>query len=1060
MSKASAYPPAAYDTHRQTQALEANRPGYFESLGPATKTEWVSSWIVRDMMGNDYQTDPNFVFSEYEDEFTKGIPYEYRDRFHEAVSYEHAAMIRLQTLDVLESEQKLASAGWSGLAARLTAGMLDPTVIAATIATEGAAAPWAFATKATRLQRALRTGLVGLAVDAPVEAYMASQDPSRDMSSVAFALAASFTFTGSLGGLLSPIETRQFQKAGSDLARAIEADEIAEAGLELTEKGKRYYRLASTNGDELIEADHMDVLFEGLKNASGEKGRSILGRLRFGMTGRGTQSPIEDTRRLFRMMAQDILPDAKGAPTTLSATELIDLRSRQLVADLYPPIDSSFKGWAKRTGQKASRANRRTFAEEVGRATRRPVDEIADPDVATAANKVRSVLNEYLHRGQRHGLAGFDEILDDPRYLMRIWSAKGIETLTAEVGQENVHQLIKQSLAQGAGQFTESQADAIAKALRINTIRRQFAPDQAHTPIWNNNSTDTLERILREELNLGDNYVDDILWSVTKDSKSGQAINRTKRRLDLDEATSITAVDSAGNPIRDISLDELLENDAVAIVQSYARQIDGAIAERKILEAFAEEGEAAVPSFETLLARMADKVSQMGKPNVAKKFARDAARATVLNKIITGQPLGTVSPEIAKWLSRIRQLNLLRVGGKFGLAQIPETGQLMGAAGFRAISKHVPAMRLLHKRALDGKLTNETLREIQAITGEGTDGIGVALGRHTHRFSDWGAVDAPNMSKVDDTIEAGGDWLNKWGSGMTPINERLQMMAALAATQKFVDSAFGARIPSPRRLALIGLSPQDAEGVFKQIRKYAETTKGHLGTSYRKINIDKWDDAEAAAKFVTGISKWSGRVIQRNDPGQLAAWMTSDAGRIITQFRSFTISSWEKQVLHGLYARDLQVFSEWSASMLVGSLAYISLQYTNSIGRTDRQEFLAERLSPVEIGKGAFQRAGFAAMFPSMIDSGLMMMRQPAAFSYGRTTGMAADWVSGSPSVDFLQKSINTVSGAIAATTRGDYQWSQANHRDLTSLIPFQNMAGIQNVLQAIGGTLPQRSKE
>ena len=52
-------------------------------------------------------------------------------------------------------------------------------------------------------------------------------------------------------------------------------------------------------------------------------------------------------------------------------------------------------------------------------------------------------------------------------------------------------------------------------------------------------------------------------------------------------------------------------------------------------------------------------------------------------------------------------------------------------------------------------------------------------------------------------------------------------------------------------------------------------------------------------------------------------------------------------------------------SVLFGGLAYTLQTHVNSIGRDDKESFLEERLSVTEIGKAAFQRAGWFSLFPA-----------------------------------------------------------------------------------------------
>ena len=414
-------------------------------------------------------------------------------------------------------------------------------------------------------------------------------------------------------------------------------------------------------------------------------------------------------------------------------------------------------------------------------------------------------------------------------------------------------------------------------------------------------------------------------------------------------------------------------------------------------------------------------------PGVRRRFSKEFKVGTV--KLVTGQGYSTANMP-SSWMST---------------ARAPEVaGQVR--AGIRNFAHSMPAFRKIWQRGLDGELTDDLLREIQAFTGEGPDALAGRLGSHTHRFEGIsGADDLLTTRGLETGLDRAGNALN-WMSGMTPVNQMLQIGAARCAVQKFADAAFSGRMPSVRRLALIGLTKDDAQKIIGQIRKYSERTKGSLGVTFRRVNIDKWEDQAVAAKFLTGVNKWSSRVIQRNDPGQLAAWMTKDWGRAITQFRAFNLVSPEKQVLTGLYAADLQTVSSWTTSMFFGGLTYMTMQYGNSIGRTDRKSYLAKRLTPREIAKGAFQRAGWAAIFPGPIDTAVRLTGRDPVFQYGRTSGLKTDAFWGNPSTDTMDKLLKLGITIGSTVFNPDYRFSQDDARNVASLLPAWNVLAIQNL--------------
>jgi len=233
------------------------------------------------------------------------------------------------------------------------------------------------------------------------------------------------------------------------------------------------------------------------------------------------------------------------------------------------------------------------------------------------------------------------------------------------------------------------------------------------------------------------------------------------------------------------------------------------------------------------------------------------------------------------------------------------------------------------------------------------------------------------------------------------------------------------------------------------------TKEGFLGKKIQAIKLDDWEDLEASSMFVSTVDRWARHIIQENDIGNMHRFMGTTVGQIMMQFRSFMMVSWAKQFLHGAYSRDFQTFAAFSASMAAAGTAYTAQTYLKSVGRDDAEEYRRERLSSAEIGKAAFQRSAWASIIPAALDTAAL---GDPIFAYGRSTGLASDAVAGNPTVDLLDKALNLYKGGGRAVADEDYSWSQTDQRNLTSMLAFQNLMGVQNILNAISSDLPRQS--
>jgi hypothetical protein len=295
---------------------------------------------------------------------------------------------------------------------------------------------------------------------------------------------------------------------------------------------------------------------------------------------------------------------------------------------------------------------------------------------------------------------------------------------------------------------------------------------------------------------------------------------------------------------------------------------------------------------------------------------------------------------------------------------------------------------------------------------------------------------------------------------MAPINMVLQRMAGRAAVQRWMNDAVkGASSFSPSRLAGFGMTEDMAGRVRAQMLKHVKTEEGVLGRNIKRLNIEDWDDQEVAGAFINAIDRWSRKIIQENDIGQMSQWMTTDLGKTVVQFRSFMVAAWTKQALTGAHHKDMETFMMWSTSILFGGLSYVAQTHINAIGRDDADEYRAERLSSSAIGRSAFQRAGFATIVPPAVDTMAQAVGFEPVFAYGRSTGLASGALTGNPTTDLLDKVTRAGQGVIAAATRSDYDYSQQDARAATSVLPFQNAMIIRNAIAMVTQGLPDWSE-
>ncbi|MFN3711820.1 MAG: hypothetical protein ACK4S8_14830, partial [Alishewanella aestuarii] len=291
-------------------------------------------------------------------------------------------------------------------------------------------------------------------------------------------------------------------------------------------------------------------------------------------------------------------------------------------------------------------------------------------------------------------------------------------------------------------------------------------------------------------------------------------------------------------------------------------------------------------------------------------------------------------------------------------------------------------------------------------------------------------------------------------SGMSHINMALQRLTGRVLVQRFMDDAVGRRPINQRRMRAMGISDELHPRIQAQMVKHVDQTDGLLGRKVSRINVDKWDDLDAKNAFINGVDRWSKKVIQENDVGNMPAIMTTELGKTIFQFRSFMLASYTKQLLSGIHHRDWETFAAFATSMVFGGLFYAGQTVVNAQGRADKEDFLEKRLSPESIAKASFQRAGFSSLIPMGVDTIAGITDFGPIFDF-RSSDLASS-VFSNPTWDLVTGAQRGFQGIVAPLLNSDYEFSQQDYRAITSTLVFQNAFVIRNALAALGGGLPR----
>lgn len=988
------------------------------------------------------ELDPDFVLTkEVQSELLRDVPApvqgDLRRELIDATSFKHAELIKDDFMEEMRREMLIAEAGGKGLALRVLANVVEPVNLALALSTGGLS----YLSKAGALRSFARAGALTAAEAAAIETFLVNTQGTRDSSDIVLSALGAFVLGGAAGA--AGRSAQMAHAVGVAQRRATIAaakDAFAREGLE----GGGAARAFDVT-EPLMEADvarQFDI------STDPDVPRSALGSARFDAVGKLGQSSDPFVRDLGRALAEEGVGVEGHGVVRFGASEFAALTHRRLMTVFRRTTDPAFRAWLGETGKgwkgNFDLAARAEFWEQVGEAVLAG-GRHASPNVTRAAKAVSDTFARYLAEAKKVRVHGLDQVPFNPEYLPRIRRAERLRELVGEHGESEIRRLIAKGIRAASPDMERKVASRIARGLLKRYRRLEAGMDAGLAHGLRTDDVSLLREILRDA-DLDDDAIETTIAQTKAATEKASTVSRAKRRVDMDLNAAIRLARTGDR----LQLSELFETNAEQLLYNYSRVMSGWIG-------MARQVNIRSPGDLTrVLGVVRSRGEELGRS--AAEVEADIRRLEFLAKGVTGQPLENDPAGVfAKFGRGVRDMNFLRIGAAFGLAQLPEMGVLIATAGLRNTLAHLPALRGMIRRGVDGKLDDTLAAEIEDMLAPGVDRL---LNAPATRWEEHGFATAERglRRRVDDAVQVAKRATADIG-GLSLATTVFQRMAARGIMQKLLGFAHGAKLSKAqlRRLKGMGIAPEMLDRIKAQMRKHATTESSFVPGRrvLRQLNPDTWDDAQALDTLVLAVHREARRVVQENDIGTSAAWLHTTTGKMMTQFRTFSLTAWSKATLHNVHHRDFQAWMNMQMSMLLGGMAYVAQQSVNVGDREEREK----RLSVEEIGKAAFQRTAVASLLPMLVDStATTLFRTEPLFAYGRSSGLATGALRGVPAVDLIDR-MSQVAGMPAVLARPDLQFTKRDYRNLVGLLPvLGGMLGIRRVADALGENLPERA--
>lgn len=1056
--------------------------------------DWATTQHIINAFG-DEGPDPSWnLTKDHFERWKKELP----EYMWERISYEQPMSEKQfnNTIERLKKEDEInkrlqSVSGW-GEAGRFGLSMLDPAELVATIGVEAATLGTAsFIIGPAKLGRAARIGLGAVSNAALGVGFNASRDKG-DMTWADYGWGIGFDallggLVGHLDGSMAGIGQKQIEEIKlPKTEREAKIDTAWQEFNALRQKGESITLDNAGTVTVTPEVPRVNVPTESSVGAaqtdttirppttmapeikqSEAPQTSVLDKGRVSVLGQAMRSESPMERTIMPHLGEDAVGRTDGSVTPISTAEWARQRHTATEAAWNQAVVPAFREWQDAQGVGMLG---RVFGggQEFEKFSNQVYDFIEDtrPDAAThyhpsvvkAGSKAREILEDYAKLYNNPGLvdgrvmrsiAGAEKLKPDPHYVPKIADREAIDELTARYGAAQIKAVVraavKDAMESEGYDIKPELMDKVAEGWFTNISKAGYGQEDGLAQILAGRSKSRMHEVLGAA-GIDEDTVKEIVAAMdAKDAKTPRLKNRTpiNYRYSMQVQNLKTGEWEQFRPL------DFFEKNMNTVMMGYSRRAAGEVAFGRLRikdpttqAGFMVDGITSRAEFEEkILKPIADDFQKRGggeEGRAAAKAAQD--RAEFLYKATMGLPLHEMDPGIAKIMRRVRDYNFLRLMNAMGVTQTIEFGRQLSMIGLRASLDQMPSL----KRIIDPNNGSMVLKQKMARELEmwGVTENDYWIGAAKHAFQEErlgeGATKAGTVGHYYDKAMDKGKEVLAYTSFQRPVHSRQQQWAARGAVQWFADNARDMKkfAKFKDRIADLGLDENDMKKISEQIEQWAEAKDD----TYRKItamNFDKWDP-EVRSKFLSSVRRYTNRIIQVNEPGNLPMFFSHPVAQTFLQFRTFSIAAYDKSTLWHMKHHDQQTIMVAMGDIVFGAATFALMATIRAANRDDREEYLAEQLSLPNLALMGFARGGISSIIPMLTDTALMFTPFNPLFMGSRTSGTATDALGGSAPIDLF----NSVAGgtkALADSIWTSRELSQQELRGQQRTLPYSN---------------------
>ena len=682
---------------------------------------------------------------------------------------------------------------------------------------------------------------------------------------------------------------------------------------------------------------------------------------------------------LVRMIASELLEDASGVQKGRRDTAAIAkfITERAIMGNALNDYEGAYTFWKNgkegaglwddMIGGKFRAEFDKAVASEIEarRISKEPVT--TDANVKAAADVIEAGYTRAANQQRKAKTLGWASLPETSvGYMPHKMSPSAVMSMTNEQ-QQVLHSVLTDQFITIEG-WDASFADELASKY-MKRIRDRASGDYGSAIGGNTSGAADIVQDALIAMNLSPKEIKAHMENYTKG-----AANFTKSRIDLDLNR---VYDTSTGPFR---LLDIFETNQLELLRSQVGRVSGEVA-------LAKYGVYGKPGLQLL--RDAMRYGEDGhKASIRDLESFDQIAAEFMN-----EPFGAQSGRL---MNRALAANtLVRMGG-IVFNQLAETVNGVFHVGALRTAESVASIPRLHseiKALVRGEaVDNPIIGSIELVGGAefGTEAYKFVMPYDSpdHAYPTYGK----DTLTVTDRLLRGGNHLQSKLSGWRMIHSAQQRGMAEQIVHKMMRYVRNGG--DDVALRDFGITPEVQAYLHENLDKIATFD----GDRLVRFDADKLPDSPLRDQVIQSVWRGTEQIIQGTFIGERGKWAHDGFLKLLTQFRSFSITSMEKQ--WGRQRNNRGGYAAFGMAMGAMSMVwpiYAARVYANSIGRPDQQEYIDKQLTPQNVARASLNYIAMSGLAGDFIDVLTAVapdsVKEATGFNPMGSTGKEADLV-------------------------------------------------------------------